>query len=96
MKFQTLTAALALAAASMVALAQTPPAPPEGKDGKGDHKGPPMMRDCSKIEDADRKAGCEKRQAAFKAAQEKCKDKAEGEARRTCMRENLPKPPEKK
>lgn len=81
-----------IAAASSLAFAQTHPAPAEGKEGRH----PPMMRDCSKIEDADKKGKCEERQKVIKAAMEKCKDKAEGQERRACMRENLPKPPEKK
>jgi hypothetical protein len=48
------------------------------------------------MEDADKRGMCEKRQAAMKAAWEKCKDKAEGPDRRNCMRENMPKPAEKK
>jgi hypothetical protein len=86
-----ITAAMLLSASAAVAFAQTPPEPP--KDGKGPGGG---MRDCSKMEDAERRAMCEKRQAAMKAAWEKCKDKAEGPDRRSCMRENMPKPPEKK
>jgi Spy/CpxP family protein refolding chaperone len=89
-----ITAALLFGATAMAAFAQTPPAPPaDGKDGRG-HR--PMMRDCSKIEDADHKSKCEARQKVMKAAMEKCKDKAEGEERRKCMRESLPPPPDKK
>lgn len=88
-----ITTALLLSAGAAVAFAQTPPEPP--KDGKGmGHGG--GMRDCSKMEDADKRGMCEKRQAAMKAAWEKCKDKAEGPDRRNCMRENMPKPAEKK
>lgn len=90
-KFTEMTAALLLSAGAMVAVAQTPPGPPmDGKDRPG------MMRDCSKIDDADKRGHCEKRHAAMKGAWEKCKDKAEGEERRNCMRENMPRPPEKK
>lgn len=60
-----ITTALLLSAGAAVAFAQTPPEPP--KDGKGmGHGG--GMRDCSKMEDADKRGMCEKRQAAMKAA----------------------------
>jgi|GEM_PF-2665973 len=90
-KIAGMTAALLLSAGAMVAFSQTPPAPrADGKAGEG------RMRDCSKVEDADKRGHCEKRQAAMKVAWEKCKDKAEGPDRRSCMREAMPKPPEKK
>ena len=86
-----MTAALLLSAGAMVAFAQTPTSPPaDGKAGAG------RMRDCSKLEDADKRGHCEKRQAAMKAAREKCKDKPEGPDRHRCMREALPKVTEKK
>ena len=84
-------AALLLSAGAVVAFAQTPSSPPaDGKAGAG------RMRDCSKVEDVDKRGHCEKRQAAMKAAWEKCKDKPEGADRRSCMRAAMPKPPEKK
>lgn len=88
-----ITAAILFSAGAAVAFAQTPPAPPE--DGKGPGHGG-RMRDCAKMEDADKKSRCEANQKAMKAAWEKCKDKAEGPDRRSCMRENMPNPPEKK
>jgi len=83
-----LLCAFVLSASTVLAYAQTPPAPPA--EGKGEHR----MRDCSKIEDATRKSHCEARHAAMKAAWAKCKDKPEGPDRRTCMRENMVKPPQ--
>ncbi len=74
----------------MVALAHTPPAPPH--DG---HGGPAKMHDCSKMDDADKKARCEERHKAMKAAMDKCKD-TKGDDHRKCMRDNMPQPPEKK
>ncbi len=90
-KIAEMTAALLLSASAIVAFAQTPPTPPtDGKAGAG------RMRDCSKMEDADKRGHCEKRQAAMKAAWEKCKDRPEGKERRECMHDTMPKPPEKK
>jgi hypothetical protein len=86
-----MTAGLLLSLAAGAAFAQTPPPPAEAK---GDHQH--KMRDCGKIEDADKKGRCEAHQKAMKAAWEKCKEKAEGPDRRGCMRENMPKREEKK
>ncbi|MFM7295190.1 MAG: hypothetical protein ACKO1K_10350 [Burkholderiales bacterium] len=92
-KLLGMTTAILLSLSAGAAFAQTPPPPPADGKGMGHGGG---MRDCSKMEDADKRAMCEKRQAAMKAAWEKCKDKAEGPDRRSCMHENMPKPPEKK
>jgi hypothetical protein len=92
-KILGMTTAILLSLSAGAAFAQTPPPPPADGKGMGYGGG---MRDCSKMEDADKRGMCEKRQAAMKAAWEKCKDKAEGPDRRNCMRENMPKPAEKK
>jgi len=90
-KLAGMMAALLLSAGAIVAFAQTPTAPPtDGKPGEG------RMRDCSKLEDADKRGHCEKRQAAMKVAWDKCRDRPEGKERRECVREAMPKPPEKK
>ena len=81
-KFAALTAALLMGLAS-ASFAE----PPKG-EGPGPGKHPP--RDCSKAPDAEKKARCEEHQAAMKAAMEKCKGK-EGDARKSCMQENMPK-----
>jgi hypothetical protein len=86
-KITTLIVSLAVGMTAAVSFAQ---APAEGapKGGEGKHR--PMMRDCSKIADADKKAQCETRQAAMKAAMEKCKD-LKGEEHHKCMQDALPK-----
>lgn len=57
-------------------------------DAAGGQKGPPGMRDCSKIENAERKAMCEKRQAKMK----ECMSKEDKDARRECMKAAGPAP----
>lgn len=79
-KISTLVTALAFGLTASLAFAQ--PAPPPPGEGR-----PHPPRDCSKAPDAEKKARCE----AMQAAMEKCKDKKEGDERRTCMKEALPK-----
>jgi hypothetical protein len=83
-KISTLAAALAFGLTASVVFAQ--PAPPPPGEGR-----PHPPRDCSKAPDAEKKAHCEAMQAAMKAAREKCKDKAEGDERRNCMKDAMPK-----
>ncbi|MBL8512881.1 MAG: hypothetical protein JNJ55_02740 [Betaproteobacteria bacterium] len=77
-KIAVLTAALLMGIAS-VSFAE----PPKG-EGPGPGKHPP--RDCSKAPDAEKKARCEAHQAAMKTCEGK-----EGDARKACMKENMPK-----
>jgi hypothetical protein len=84
----TLSACLIALSSSLAFAQQSPPGPPGGGPGGPGMHGP---RDCSKAPDAEKKARCEARQAAMKAAQEKCKD-AKDEAHRKCMMEALPRP----
>lgn len=82
-----IAAALALGLFAQLARAQEPPAPPPaGEPGR-----PHPPRDCSKLPDEEKKARCEAMQAAFKAAQEKCKDVAKHDEHRKCMMEAMPK-----
>ena len=86
-RISRIVASLALGCASAVAFAQQPPGPPPG-DGKGHGMHGP--HDCSKAPDAEKKARCEERQAARKAAMDKCKDKTPEEHRK-CMMDAMPK-----
>ncbi len=79
-KISTLVAALAFGLTASLVVAQ--PAPPPPGEGR-----PHPPRDCSKAPDAEKKARCE----AMQAAMEKCKDKKEGDERRACMKDALPK-----
>ena len=79
-------AAVSISVFSMAAFAEAPADAPKKGDGPGHHK----MHDCSKIEDAAKKTQCETRQAAMKAAMEKCKG-LEKEAHHQCMKDALPK-----
>ncbi len=79
-KISTLIATLALAAVGTVAFAG------EGHGDKPHGQGMHKMMDCSKMENAERKAGCEARQKAM----ETCKAK-EGDERKQCMKDAMPK-----
>ena len=76
----TLIATLSVGLFSAVAFAQAPADAP--KEAPGHHK----MHDCSKVQDADKRAKCEMHQDAMK----KCKD-MKPEDHKKCMHEAMPK-----
>lgn len=77
-----LIAAVSIGFFSIAAFADAPADAPKKGDGPGHHR----MHDCSKVEDATKKAKCE----AHQAAMEKCKG-MEKEAHHKCMQEAMPK-----
>ena len=81
-----LIAALSISLFSLTAFADAP----AGDPGKGEGSGGGKMHDCSKIDDAGKKAKCEAHQAAHQAAMAKCKG-LEKAAHHKCMEEARPK-----
>lgn len=77
-----LIAALSISLFSLTAFADAP----AGDPGKGEGSGGGKMHDCSKIDDAGKKAKCE----AHQAAMAKCKG-LEKTAHHKCMEEARPK-----